>query len=69
MNRLFRTSISLVLAAVAAQITFIPFAFFSYFGKLFPNWLQASSLIVGFSLALLVGYKCFKWIFRYFGGL
>jgi uncharacterized membrane protein len=68
-STVFRASISFVLATVAAKMTFIPFIALVYFEKVIPKWVQVSVLVVGVSLAVFVGFKSFRWLYRYFGSL
>jgi len=59
-----RASVSFLMAIFAAKITFIPFIVLVFFEKVLPYWVAVSVLIVGISLSLFVGFKCFRWFYR-----
>jgi hypothetical protein len=61
-----RACLSFFLATVAANMTCIPFIAVVYFEKVFPAWVLFSVLFVGIFLSVLVGFKCFRWFYRYF---
>jgi hypothetical protein len=62
-----RTGFAFFLACIVAEITMLPFgAAEMLLGKIMPEWVQSSLRVVGISLGLLSGYKCFRWFFCYF---
>ena len=62
-----RTGFALFLAGIVAEITMLPFmAAEMLVDKMLPEWVQIILRVVGVSLGLFTGYKCFRWFFDYF---
>jgi len=68
-STLFRASLSLVLASIAAQMTLIPFLALVYLATVLPEWEVASAFFIGIFSAIFAGYKSFRWFYRYLGSL
>lgn len=65
-STIFRGTFAFIPAAIATNMAFLPFAALVYLGAAIPEWLQIFVALAGVVIAIVVGFRCFRWFYRYF---
>ena len=68
-STVLRASLSLVLASIATNMTLIPVFVILFFEKVLPEWVVGSFSVTWAFLSVFVGFKTFRWFYRYLRGL